>query len=134
VAARRLILAMLVLLVLSSIAAALIPVDRSKLSDSSTSTSSSPTTTPAQGALIEKEISTAAKKPPTIRMQVNDELRLTVTSPVPNMIEIPAFGELENVDPDLPAQFDLLTYEPGNFAVRLVDPPGLVAHLKVAPR
>ena len=124
---------MLVLLVLSSIAAALIPVDRGKLSDSTTSTSTT-TPVPAQGALITKRVSAAAKKPPTIRMHVNDELRLTVTSPVPNMVEIPEFGELENVDPDLPAQFDLLTFEPGRFAVRLVDPPGLVADIEVAPR
>ena len=132
-AARRLILAMLVLLVLSSIAAALIPVDRGKLSDSS-STTSTPAPAPDQGALITKEVSAAAKKPPKIAMHVNDELRLTVTSPVPNMVEIPEFGELENVDPDLPAQFDLLAFEPGKFAVRLVDPPGLVARIDVAPR
>lgn len=124
---------MLVLLVLSSIAAALIPVDRGKLSDSSSSTTTA-APPPDQGALITKRVSAAAKEPPTIRLKVNDELRLTVTSPVPNMIEIPEFGELENVDPDLPAQFDLLTFEPGNFAVRLVDPPGLVARIKVAPR
>jgi hypothetical protein len=132
VAARRLILAMLILLVLSSIAAALIPVDRDKLSDSSTST-----TTPAapdQGRLLTKQIETTAPKPPTIHMQVGDELRLTVTSPVPNMVEIPAFGELEDVDPDLPAHFDLLAFDPGSFAVRLVDPPGLVADIDVAPR
>jgi hypothetical protein len=49
------------------------------------------------------------------------------------MVEIPEFGELENVDPDLPAQFDLLAFEPGRFAVRLVDPPGLVADIEVAP-
>ena len=123
---------MLILLVLSSIAAALIPVDRDKLSDSSTST-----TTPAatdQGRLLTKKIDTAAAKPPPIHMQVGDELRLTVSSPVPNMVEIPAFGELEDVDPDLPAQFDLLAFDAGSFAVRLVDPPGLVADIDVAPR
>jgi hypothetical protein len=131
VAARRLILAMLVLLVLSSIAAALIPVDRGKLTDSSSSTTTTPA--PDRGALITKQVSAAAKEPPKIAMHVNDELRLTVTSPVPNMVEIPAFGELENVDPDLPAQFDLLAFESGTFAVRLVDPPGLVAQIEVAP-
>jgi hypothetical protein len=122
---------MLVLLVLSSIAAALIPVDRDRLSDSTSSTTTAPTT--PQGSLIEKTVSTTERTPPVIRMHVGDELRLTVTSPVPNMVEIPAFGELENVDPDLPAQFDLLTFDAGNFAVRLVDPPGLIARLKVAP-
>src|SRR3954466_9654951 len=105
---------MLVLLVLSSIAAALIPVDRDRLSDSSSTTTASATD---QGKLITKKIDTTAAKPPTIHMQVGDELRLTVSSPVPNMVEIPAFGELENVDPDLPAQFDLLAFDAGSFAV-----------------
>jgi hypothetical protein len=130
-AARRLILAMLVLLVLSSIAAALIPVDRNNSDDSTTSTTT--TTKPVEGELFTRRVSAAAKKPPTIHMRVGDELRLTVTSPVPNMVEIQEFGELENVDPDLPAQFDLLAFDVGKFSVRLVDPPGLIAEIDVAP-
>jgi hypothetical protein len=130
VAARRLILAMLVLLVLSSIAAALIPVDRNR--DDSTTTTAA-TTTAVEGELIARRVSAAARKPPTIHMRVGDELRLTVTSPVPNMVEIQEFGELENVDPDLPAQFDVLAFDAGKFSVRLVDPPGLIAQIDVAP-
>jgi hypothetical protein len=65
-------------------------------------------------------------------MRVGDELRLTVLSPVANQIQIDAFGELENVDPNMPATFDLLPFDPGKFAVRLVDPPGLVATIDVA--
>jgi hypothetical protein len=131
VAARRLILAMLVLLVLSSIAAALIPVHRNSSDDSTTTTAT--TTTSVEGELISRRVSAAARKPPTIRMHVGDELRLTVTSPVPNMVEIAEFGELENVDPDLPAQFDLLAFDAGEFSVRLVDPPGLIAKIDIAP-
>jgi hypothetical protein len=130
-AARRLILAMLVLLVLSSIAAALIPVDRNRSDDSTTTATT--TTTSVEGKLITRRVSAAAKEPPKIHMRVGDELRLTVTSPVPNMIEIQEFGELENVDPDLPAQFDLLAFDAGEFSVRLVDPPGLIATIDIAP-
>ena len=66
-------------------------------------------------------------------MRVGDELRLTVTSPVANTIEINGFGQFDQVDPDFPAQFDLLATDPGSFAVRLVDPPGLVATIAVKP-
>jgi hypothetical protein len=123
---------MLVLLVLSSIAAALIPVNRDRLQDSTmpASTTAAPQ---GEGRLVVRRVSAAAAHRPTIHMHVGDELRLTVTSPVPNQVEIAAFGELENVDPNLVATFDLLTFDPGKFAVRLVDPPGLVATIDVAP-
>jgi hypothetical protein len=132
VAARRLILAMLVLLVLSSIAAALIPVNRDRLRDS-TMPASTTAAAGGEGRLVTRRVSVAAPHRPTIRLRVGDELRLTVTSPVPNQIEIPAFGELEDVDPNLAATFDLLTFDPGKFAIRIVDPPGLVATIDVAP-
>jgi hypothetical protein len=123
---------MLVLLVLSSIAAALIPVDRDRLRDSTMPASTTPAA-PDEGRLVTRRVSVAAPHRPTIHLDVGDELRLTVTSPVPNQVEIPVFGELENVDPNLAAKFDLLTFDPGKFAVRIVDPPGLVATLDVGP-
>ena len=123
---------MLVLLVLSSIAAALIPVNHGRLRDS-TMPASTTARTPGEGRLVTRTVSAAAEHRPTIHLHVGDELRLTVTSPVPNQVQIAAFGELENVDPNLPARFDLLTFDPGKFAVRLVDPPGLVATIDVAP-
>jgi hypothetical protein len=123
---------MLVLLVLSSIAAALIPVNRDRLRDS-TMPASTTAATRGEGRLVIRRISVAAPHRPTIHLHVGDELRLTVTSPVSNQVEIRAFGELEDVDPNLAATFDLLTFDPGKFAVRIVDPPGLVATIDVAP-
>jgi hypothetical protein len=131
-AARRLILAMLVLLVLSSIAAALIPVNHDRLRDS-TMPASATAAAQNQGRLVTSRVSVAAAHRPTIDLHVGDELRLTVTSPVANQVEIPSFGELEDVDPNLAATFDLLTFDPGKFAVRIVDPPGLVATIDVTP-
>jgi hypothetical protein len=131
VAARRLILAMLVLLVLSSVAAALIPPDRQVRETSSSTTQ---TTTPEpEGKLIKRTVSASADRRPTIQMHVGDQLQLKVTSPVPNMVEIEEFGELEDTDPNFPASFDLLPFDSGRFAVRLVDPAGLVATIHVKP-
>jgi hypothetical protein len=65
-------------------------------------------------------------------MRVGDELRLTVTSPVPNIVEIEEFGDFENVDPDFPATIDVFPFDAGRYPVRLVDPPGVVATIVVS--
>lgn len=130
-AARRLILAMLFLLVLSSIIVALIPVESDR--SDGTSTTSTTTATPAadEGKLIIRQVSADAQKPAKIKMKAGDQLRLTVTSPVPNVVEIEEFGGFEDVDPNFPAKFDLLPLEPGEFPVRLLNPAGLVATIEV---
>lgn len=133
VAARRLILVMLVLLVLSSIAAALIPVDRNRLSDqSSTQTTMQPQPAePADGELATRTVSADGAKPVNVRIGVGDQLQLTVTAKRPDMVEIPGFGELEDVDPDFPASFNLLPFEAGRFPVRLVEGERTVATIVV---
>jgi hypothetical protein len=119
-AARRLILVMLALLVLSSIAAALIPVERDRLSPRETSTTRTDPAVPA-GTFVHRRISAEASRPARIPLEVGDQLELVVTGKRPGQVEIPAFGEFDDVDPDFPARFDLLALEPGDFAVRLVD-------------
>jgi hypothetical protein len=120
VAARRLILVMLALLVLSSIAAALIPVERSRVP-----LLESTTTKPAQagipaGTFVHRRISAQASPPAKIALEVGDQLGLTVRTTSPGLVEIPAFGELANVDPAFPARLDVLALERGRFPVRLV--------------
>jgi hypothetical protein len=120
VAARRLILVMLVLLVLSSIAAALIPVERSH-----TPQLESTTTKPARagipaGTFVHRRISAQASRPVKIALKVGDQLGLTVRTTSPGQVEIPAFGELANVEPAFPAHLDVLALERGRFPVRLV--------------
>lgn len=133
-AARRLILVMLVLLVLSSILAALVPVDRAR----NDSTSSIATTTVAPlptGELVHRTIATDDPTQKPIELNLGDQLDLTVTSSkLADQVEIPAFGELENVDPNFPAHIDLLALEPGSFAVRLVEAKRTIARIEVAGR
>lgn len=112
---------MLALLVLSSIAAALIPVDRDRPSPrEAASTRAAEPRIPA-GTFVHKTIAAEASKPVRIALDVGDQLELAVTSKRPGQVEIAAFGELDDVDPDFPAHFDLLALEPGTFGVRLVD-------------
>jgi hypothetical protein len=120
-AARRLILVMLALLVLSSIAAALIPVERDRLSPRETTTTPAAEPTVPAGTFVHRRVSAEAPKPARIRLEVGDQLDLVVTAKRAGQVEIQAFGEFDDVDPDFPARFDLLALEPGDFAVRLVD-------------
>ena len=124
---------MLFLLVFSSIIVALIPIERNDPDPTTTSSSTTtPTTTAAdEGRLITRSVAADAPKPATIRMRVGDELRLTVTSPVPNIVEIEEFGDFENVDPDFPATIDVFPFDAGRYPVRLIDPPGVVATIVV---
>jgi hypothetical protein len=119
VAARRLLILMLVLLGVSTVAAALVPVDRT-VDDETTTTTTSTREAPT-GELVPESIDAGTDTPTTIRVQVGDQLQLRVTSPEPDEVEIPALDELEDVDPEAPALFDLLLFNRGRFPVRLVE-------------
>ena len=122
-AARRLILVMLVLLVLSSAVAALIPVERDALEDTSTSTTTK--ATPPTGELVHGRINADRAKPKTIRIAKGDQLDLTVSSSKPGQVEILVFGVLDDVGRFAPAHIDLLPVDRGRYAVRLLPPePG----------
>jgi hypothetical protein len=136
VAARRLILVLLVLLVLSSIVAALIPVERARNGDSTSSTTSTPSTAaevpPPTGELVQRRVDAGAANPARIKLPLGSELQLTVSGDKrPDQVEIPVLGELENIDPDFPARFDLLLVEPGSFDVRLVEARRVIARIEV---
>ena len=131
VAARRLIVVMLVLLVVSSIAAALAPVR-----DTGEETTSTATQAESQppGRLVRRTIDARDRKPASIAIDLGDQLELTVKARRPDQVEIAALGELEPVNPDAPAHFDLLPRQPGTYDVRLLDARRVVGSIKVAPR
>jgi hypothetical protein len=129
VAARRLILAMILLLVLSSAAAALVPVGDAPR-PSSTGTMTVDEQGPS-GKLVGETLRAGAKKPQRVRIRVGDQLALQVTSKVADQVEIPGLGEIADVDRDAPARFDLLPFEPGSYAVRLVDARRTVGRIVV---
>jgi hypothetical protein len=134
VAARRLLILMLVLLGVSTVAAALVPVDRDAGGDDTTITSTS-TAEPPTGKLVEKSIEANAEEPRTIRLHVGDQLQLRVKSPKrADEVEIPALDELEDVDPDADAHFDLLLFEKGRYPVRLVEAKRKIGTIVVQPK
>jgi hypothetical protein len=133
VAARRLLILMLVLLGVSTLAAALVPVDPDALRDESTTTSTSTATRAATGKLVRASIDADKRNSQTVRVQVGDQLQLRVESPKrADEVEIPALDELEDVDPDAPAHFDLLLFVEGRFPVRLVDADRQIGAIEVS--
>jgi hypothetical protein len=130
-AARRLLIVMLVLLGLSTLAAALVP--QHSLRDGTTS--STTTTRPQTTA---QPVSTPSYVPPTkIRVggkqfpvvspvRVGQQLVLLVASRVPTQLAIREFGQLGFAAPDAPARFELLPTVPGTFGVQF-EPSGKVA-------
>jgi hypothetical protein len=130
-AARRLIIVMISLLVISSIAAALVPVERDALEDGSSTTTAS---RPAPTGKLTRETVTTGGKPARIRLRVGDQLELRVRVKRPDEVAIPRLGQLVAVDPAAPAYFDLLPDEPGTYQVRLVGASRTIARIHVKKR
>ena len=133
-AARRLIMAMLVLLVLSTVLAALIPVERDRARDDSSSTTTTTEAAQPAGELVRRTVRTDDATPDRIELTRGDQLELIVESPkLADQVEIPAFGQLADVDPFFPARFDVLMLETGSFPVRLVEAGRVIARIDVSP-
>jgi hypothetical protein len=130
-AARRLIMVLLALLLVSSIAAALVPIERSGR-DTSTTTTIEPSTREPAGKLLVRRVDPAARRTPDIRMHVGDELRLTVDSDRPDQVEIPALDLVEAVDLGAAAHFDILADQARVYPVRLVEANKTIARIVVA--
>ena len=126
-AARRLLIVLLVLLGLSTLAAALVP--QRTLNEGGTTgttttqaTTTAPSATPNPAFLRPTKITVGGKKFPVVSpIHVGDQLRLLVRSRFPAEIEIPEFGLLGFASPDAPARFELLPDTPGTFGILFAD-------------
>ncbi|HEY6636712.1 MAG TPA: hypothetical protein VIZ61_03425 [Solirubrobacterales bacterium] len=122
-AARRLLIVMLVLLGLSTLAAALVP-QRTLNEHGTTGTTTTQTTTttatakPNPAFLRPTKITVGGKKFPVVApVHVGAQLPLLVRSRFPTQIEIPEFGLIGFATPDTPARFELLADTPGTFGI-----------------
>jgi hypothetical protein len=120
-AARRLIIVMLVLLGVSTLAAALAPVDPGPESTStSTRTATRERAQRTGGELVRETIDVQSNQPMSIRLPVGDQLSLSVESRRFGQVEIRGLGLLDDVAPLDPARFDILADEPGRHQVRVL--------------
>src|SRR3954468_12855074 len=146
-AARRLLIVMLVLLGLSTLAAALVPQHSLRDGTTASTTTTRPTTTTAEpppGRSLSVEIHVGGKKVPVVAaplckalkprcepLHVGDQLSLQVLSREQAELEIPAFGLIGVASDNSPALFQLLPLEPGTIGVLFTSPRRVAARVEV---
>jgi hypothetical protein len=128
---------MLVLLAVSTLAAALLPPpegDEPASRPPVRNEKRSPTAAPRPqdtGLLLVSRMALTRRAPKTARIELGDQLRLSVMAPFGADVEIPGLGLTGSLTPFAPAQFDLLATRTGRFAVRAVETGRLVGTLLV---
>ncbi len=148
-AARRLLIVMLILLGLSTLAAALIPQHglRDNTTTATTTTQPAQTTTapaPPAGRPLSVRIIVGGKKVPVVAaplckqrkprcepFHVGDQLSLEVLSKAQAELEIPAFGLIGVASDNSPALFQLLPREPGTIGILFTSPRRVAARIEV---
>jgi hypothetical protein len=119
-AARRLLIVMLVLLGLSTLAAALIPqrsLDDAGTTGSTTTTPTTATTPPVETVPPVAEITVGGRQFPVVPVRVGDQFTLLVLSRRPKEISIPEFGLIGFATAETPARFELLPTTSGKFGI-----------------
>jgi hypothetical protein len=136
-AARRLLIVMLVLLGLSTLAAALVPQHaiHRDTTTGTTTTQPPPTTTqaaPSASYIPPTKITVGDKKFPVVSpVHVGQQLTLLVASRVPTQLQIKEFGQVSFAAPNAPARFELLPTTPGNFGIQFLPSGKAAAQIRV---
>lgn len=147
-AARRLMIIMLVLLAISAGAAALVPTrDSNEDTVGSTgtdatggSTATKPEATdPPEPPVGEQasptfDIKVGGRKLPIVPVVLGQQVTLIVRSKLTDQLEIPALGLIEPVAPGAPARFELFPQEAGDLGIRLIGGDRVVARIEVSSR
>jgi hypothetical protein len=146
-AARRLLIVMLVLLGISTLAAALVPQstlndDKSTSTGTTTQTTTATTAEPPAGRSLTATITVNQKKPPVVvacpkakpncdPLHVGDQLTLLVYSARAAQLEIPKFGQFQFASPEAPAQFELLPTTPDQIGILFASTDRVAARVQV---
>lgn len=135
-AARRLLIVMVVLLGLSTLSWALVPPpeensdrpEKAAPPEGDAGKGSEAAAAPAEPEprVISARMEVGNEAPKVVVVRPGDELRLEVSGSVGEDIEIPAFGLTDTMTPDAPARFSLIVDRAGEFEVRAAE-SGIVA-------
>ena len=133
---RRLMLLMAVLLGLTALATALAPRPRLDRQQSATPqpappVAPTPAAEPAQPRLVERTLEADPDRPVVVRARVGDTVRLVVRGDILDSVEVEGTGEIEQVEPDSPARFELLADERATHGIRLVDAGRRIGRLEI---
>ncbi len=120
---------MLVLLGVSTLAAALAPVPDDPRPTTGSAATGRTSEAPARGELVRAGVEADAGRPQTVRASTGDQLVLTVRSRRYGQIQIPGLGLSDHAAPLSPARFDILVSREGCFQVRRMEPKTRLALL-----
>ncbi len=141
VAARRLLIVMLVLLGISTLAAALVPAPEDRNGDDETTSTASTASVPeAAAAPAEPEgrllppvaITVGGKFLPVVPIQLGDQIELTICSQRTDLVEIPKLGLFEAISPESPARVDVRPEAPGSYGINFVSDGSPAARIDVS--
>lgn len=118
-AARRLIAILVVLMLVSTVAAALAPQRRPSSESTETGTTATRAPSPPSGELIEEVIPARPERPLVIEAEPGDQLSLTVRVAEPQPVSIEALGLTSFATPADPARFDILLRERRTAAIEV---------------
>jgi hypothetical protein len=131
-AARRLLIVMLVLLGVSTLAAALVPPRSPREgSTTSTTTETEPVDTVPRGEGKSARIEVDSDRISVVPVALGDQLSLTIASRRADLVEIPAIGLIDSLGPNGPALFDVFASRVGSYGIRLVEADRLVGRIEV---
>ncbi|MFL5907749.1 MAG: hypothetical protein ACJ75Z_09160 [Solirubrobacterales bacterium] len=148
--ARRLLIVMLVLLGISTLAAALVPQRTLRRGTTSTAITQPAQTQPATagGRILMAKIVVGGKKVPVVAgpvcspdakpkctspIHVGDQVTLLVFSRIPAELEIKEFGLVGFAAPTTPARFELLPDAPDTIGILFADSGKVAGRIEVLP-
>ncbi len=133
-AARRLIVVLVVLLAISIAAAAVAPdrAARFRPLPRPQTTSPAPLHPDPAGGVVTAAIQASVAKPPTVRAAAGDRLELSVGSERGLAVEIAPLGLFEDAATAAPARFDLLLREAGTLPITDADSGRIVGRIVVS--
>jgi hypothetical protein len=120
---RRFLLFAVLLLVAASLVSAMQP--RSERG-------SDPPSEPLPARSLASEVRASLPKDEVVRARVGDVVRLTVSAPASDTVELSDLGLEQPVDPELPAELVFVADRPGRFAVRLHNAAETVGTLRIS--
>jgi hypothetical protein len=133
---RRLMILMAVLLGLTALATALAPRPRVDRQGSATpqptpTVAARPAVEPSQARIVERTLEVDPARPAVVRARVGDTIRLVVRGEVLDSVEVEGFGEIEQIEPDSPARFELFADAPATHPIRLLDSDKRIGRLVI---
>jgi hypothetical protein len=136
VAARRLLIVLVILLAISTLAAVLAPPpDQQGDGEQRRAPSPKRAGPPAEesrGKLVRASVAADAGAARSVRLEIGDQLSLTVRRRRPSQIEIAGLGLIEDAEPGAPARFDVFADHPGRFEVRVLGTTRTLARILVS--